>query len=121
MLEKGGFVDTEGREYVFGDYTPGRYAWILEDVKQLPEPIPAKGHQGLWNWEPHWMSFYYIYLHFYDEYGRVPTWEDAMAHCGVEVQADWLDRLRRSGAIIDSGRYRNGWTVVKVIYRDKAG
>lgn len=52
MLEKGGFVDTEGREYVFGDYTPGRYAWILEDVKWLPEPIPAKGHQGLWSWGP---------------------------------------------------------------------
>jgi hypothetical protein len=21
-------------------------------VIMLPEPIPAKGHQGLWNWEP---------------------------------------------------------------------
>lgn len=39
-------------ELSFGDYTPGRFAWILEDVQQLPEPIPAKGHQSLWNWEP---------------------------------------------------------------------
>jgi hypothetical protein len=31
---------------------PGRYAWILEDIKPLPEPIPARGAQGLWNWEP---------------------------------------------------------------------
>lgn len=38
-------------EYAFGDYTPGRYAWILEDVKLLPEPIPAKGMQGLWEWK----------------------------------------------------------------------
>lgn len=38
-------------ERSFGDYTPGRYAWILEDTKSLPEPIPVKGHQGLWNWE----------------------------------------------------------------------
>jgi hypothetical protein len=43
-------VGTE--ELSFGDYTPGRYAWLLEDVKPLPEPIPAKGHQGLWEWEP---------------------------------------------------------------------
>ncbi len=38
-------------ELSFGDYTPGRYAWILEDVRQLPEPIPAKGKQRLWTWE----------------------------------------------------------------------
>lgn len=41
-----------GNEYAFGDYTPGRYAWMLEDVRMLPEPIPAKGQLGLWNWEP---------------------------------------------------------------------
>ncbi|MEK4188066.1 ASCH domain-containing protein [Paenibacillus sp. FSL L8-0494] len=38
-------------EYEFGDFTPGRFAWELADVNQLPEPIPAKGQQGLWNWE----------------------------------------------------------------------
>ncbi|MBE3040483.1 MAG: ASCH domain-containing protein [Chloroflexi bacterium] len=38
-------------ERSFGDYTPGRYAWILENVKPLPEPIPAKGALGLWNWD----------------------------------------------------------------------
>lgn len=39
-------------ERAFGDYTPGRFAWILEGVRQLPEPVPAIGRQGLWNWEP---------------------------------------------------------------------
>ena len=39
------------REKAFGDYSPGRFAWILEDVKQLPEPIPVKGALGLWVWE----------------------------------------------------------------------
>jgi hypothetical protein len=39
------------RERAFGDYSPGRYAWILEDVKQLPEPIPAKGALQLWEFE----------------------------------------------------------------------
>ncbi|WP_138756472.1 ASCH domain-containing protein [Paenibacillus sinopodophylli] len=37
-------------EYEFGDFTPGRYAWEMSDVKQLKEPIKAKGQQGLWNW-----------------------------------------------------------------------
>ena len=35
----------------FGDFTPGRFGWILEDVKPLAEPIPAKGMQGLWNYD----------------------------------------------------------------------
>lgn len=43
--------DVEGSEYYFGDYTPGRFAWILEDVQALKEPVAAKGMQGLWNWE----------------------------------------------------------------------
>lgn len=38
-------------ELALGDYTLGRYAWKLANVKRLPEPIPAKGKQGLWNWE----------------------------------------------------------------------
>ena len=38
-------------ELALGDYTPGRYAWKLANVKRLPEPIPAKGKQGLWSWE----------------------------------------------------------------------
>lgn len=42
----------EEPELSFGDYTPGRFAWVLEDVIMLPEPIPAIGHQRLWNWEP---------------------------------------------------------------------
>ncbi|NGP60081.1 ASCH domain-containing protein [Paenibacillus thiaminolyticus] len=40
------------REEAFGYYDDGRYAWELTDVKQLPVPIPAKGQQGLWNWQP---------------------------------------------------------------------
>ena len=44
------FVPTE-REMFLGDWTPGRYAWEFANVKMLNEPIPAKGMQGLWNWE----------------------------------------------------------------------
>ncbi|MFD3260864.1 ASCH domain-containing protein [Paenibacillus lentus] len=38
------------KEEAFGWYDDGRYAWELNDVQQLPEPIPVKGRQGLWNW-----------------------------------------------------------------------
>lgn len=39
-------------ERPWGLYEPGRYAWLLADVIKLPEPIPAKGKQGLWKPDP---------------------------------------------------------------------
>ena len=39
-------------ELVFGDYSPGRWAWRIEDVVALPEPVPARGRQGIWEWTP---------------------------------------------------------------------
>ena len=76
--------DHEGTEIIacedqrpFGDFTPGRYAWLLTDIKPTTQrcpacwggrrtpvggcvlcggdlrcaPVSAKGRQGLWNWE----------------------------------------------------------------------
>ena len=40
------------RERAFGDYSPGRWAWVLEDVKPLAVPVPAKGALSLWEWTP---------------------------------------------------------------------
>jgi len=31
----------------FGDYSLGRFGWVLENVRALPCPIPLTGHQGL--------------------------------------------------------------------------
>lgn len=39
-------------ELAFGDYSPGRFAWRLENVQALPEPVPAKGALSLWEWTP---------------------------------------------------------------------
>jgi len=44
--------DPSTDEYAFGDYTPGRFMWFLEDVVALSEPVPARGALGLWEWTP---------------------------------------------------------------------
>ena len=33
----------------WGNYGPGRFGWLLEDVEPLPAPIPYKGLQGLFD------------------------------------------------------------------------
>lgn len=40
-----------GLERHLGDYSRGRFAWFLDDVKALDEWILAKGALGLWEWE----------------------------------------------------------------------
>jgi hypothetical protein len=35
----------------WGNFTPGRYGWVLANVRPLTPPVPARGMQGLWNWD----------------------------------------------------------------------
>jgi activating signal cointegrator 1 len=37
-------------EFAFGDYGPGRYAWVTEYVKHLDDPREVRGALGLWEW-----------------------------------------------------------------------
>ena len=39
------------QEYICGKYEEGRYAWILENIQVLDNPIKAKGHLSIWNYE----------------------------------------------------------------------
>jgi activating signal cointegrator 1 len=32
----------------YGDFSLGRFAWVLTDIKPVDPPVPAKGHQQLW-------------------------------------------------------------------------
>lgn len=88
-------VPTE-QEILFGDWTPGRYAWQLENVHQLVTPIPAKGMQRLWNWDetPHLVTIdpwkigpTYIWTPDGIRHGKqvLPGAEDAVS--GLEVVA----------------------------------
>ena len=44
-------IQSNSQEFMCGEYKVGRYAWVLEDVEVLKEPIPAKGHLNIWNFE----------------------------------------------------------------------
>ena len=37
----------------WGDFSPGRWLWLLADVEALANPAPAIGHQSFWHWNPH--------------------------------------------------------------------
>lgn len=39
------------QERALGDYTAGRYGWVLAEIRMLPLPIPARGAQQLWEWD----------------------------------------------------------------------
>ncbi len=43
-------TDWIGKEAAFGDFSPGRYAWKLENIRAI-EPFPVKGRQGLFEVE----------------------------------------------------------------------
>ena len=35
----------------YGDFGPGRWLWFLQHIQPVEPPIPAIGHQGLWEWD----------------------------------------------------------------------
>lgn len=40
------------QERAFGNFGPGRFAWIFENIQALPTPIQARGMLNLWSWTP---------------------------------------------------------------------
>lgn len=49
--ERGTWSDLSS-ERAWGDYAPGRWAWLLTDVQALPEPVACRGFQRIWNLPP---------------------------------------------------------------------
>lgn len=47
-----GGVPTFFQSDPFGDYSLDRWAWRLTDVQVLARPIPARGKQGWWEFDP---------------------------------------------------------------------
>lgn len=53
------FINTiklDKQEYLCGVYEEGRYAWILENIEVLKQPIDVKGHLRIWNYEEDFIS-----------------------------------------------------------------
>lgn len=46
-----GSAEWPTHELTFGDFGPGRYAWLLRNVRALETPIPARGTLSLWEWD----------------------------------------------------------------------
>ena len=57
----GTVIDFPPHEYLFGDFTPGRWLWILTDVQPVMPPSPARGKQGIWQWEPNEKPIHELY------------------------------------------------------------
>lgn len=36
-------------EMRYGNYLSGRFGWLFENIRALPDPVPYKGAQGLFN------------------------------------------------------------------------
>lgn len=43
-------IKKNNTEYLCGHYEEGRYAWILNDIEILDEPIYVNGQLGIWNY-----------------------------------------------------------------------
>lgn len=43
--------ELDDKERSFGNYETGRFAWRLRLVERFATPKPARGRQGLWEWE----------------------------------------------------------------------
>lgn len=67
------------QEYLCGEYQEGRYAWILEDIKPLKHPIPAKGQLNIWD--------------FYDEFEIMGFMKN--------IEYGWVDQNNQKHSVVD--------------------
>ena len=40
---------SSNEDWIAGDWSPGRFAWLLTESHLLSAPLPAKGKQGWWS------------------------------------------------------------------------
>lgn len=59
-------------------------------------------------WQAHDATSLYYAFWFNQEYGRSPTWADAIAHCAPELKQLWIDQLTGAGIDINSIDKRGG-------------
>jgi hypothetical protein len=45
------FPSDKAKPDEYGDFTAGRYGWLLSSVSRIDPPVPASGMLGLWEWD----------------------------------------------------------------------
>lgn len=52
MLVASGRVSVHSQDgnRALGDFSPGRFAWLLSHIEPVDPPVPARGRQQLWEW-----------------------------------------------------------------------
>lgn len=73
------------QEYICGVYEEGRYAWILEDIRPLDNPIKAKGQLNIWN--------------YYNEFEIMDLME--------QIEYGWIDKDNKKYSIINENFANN--------------
>jgi hypothetical protein len=68
------------QEYICGKYEIGRYAWILEDIEPLKQPIKAKGQLNIWDYHD----------------------EQEVMNLMNNIQYGWMDKLNNKHYEVDS-------------------
>lgn len=88
------------QEYICGKYEEGRYAWILEDIIPLENPIKAKGQLNIWN--------------YYNEFEIM----DLMK----EIEYGWIDKDNKKHVLVDES-YSDNYVLQspKEIIKNKIG
>lgn len=71
--------------------------WALLPAKPGTCPECAVKHKLEY---PHDQQSLFYQYKFYNEHGRWPTWEDAMAHCSDGMKVIWRGLLREHGIAI---------------------
>lgn len=67
------------QEYICGKYEEGRYAWILENIVPLENPIKAKGQLNIWN--------------YYNEFEIMDLMKD--------IEYGWIDKNNNKHSVVD--------------------
>ncbi len=50
-IDKAFLAKLSPQERALGDFTAGRYAWEFAEMTACAQLLPAKGAQGLWDWD----------------------------------------------------------------------
>lgn len=80
---------------------PGKHLGAFGLMPAAPGTCPecAVDHQPKY---PHNQQSLFYQYKFFNDHGRWPTWEDAMAHCSEKIKAIWREELKNYG--IDIGK-----------------